>query len=137
MLEVGLVPDFAPSPQDPREKETAAMLFGVPGAAAHTEVSYKEYQAAYKTYSQQHPDSTLPPHGSPPPSDLRTPLQGLGGEGGIEGGVMVAWDSNSDCGSDVPQVEGGGGGGGGEGGEKGTGEASKGAKHREMVENEW
>lgn len=130
--------DFDPSPgASPRgcgQRGGATMLFGVPGAAVDTEVSYEEWQAAYNRHGQQERDSTplqgsTPPHGSPPlgPQAGRVPSQA---SVTMVGGVMVAWDSSSECGSsgrsDSQQ-----GGGDGEGGKE------KHLRSKEVIKNEW
>ncbi len=90
MLEEGLVADFDPGPGgSPRGRGKgggATMLFGVPGAAADTEVSYEEWQAAYNRCGGQ--ERAHPPHPQDPPAEPQASVP-------MVGGVMMAWDSSS------------------------------------------
>lgn len=89
------------SPRRYGQEHGATMLFGIPGQSTSTEVSYAEWQAAYKARAQQHDTSTT----QTAPSASNSAHDSTQVSVPMVGGVMVAWDS---CGSEnrAEEVEG-------------------------------
>ena len=140
---MGPVADFDPSvgvsPRGRGKGGGVAMLFGVPGQAANTEVSHEEWQADYERHGPWQKIDSSPPKSSAPPShqDLRQGSDSTQALAPKVEGVMMAWDnSSSECGSDGMERDSSQLGIENDGSYQGI-EKNKHSKGRDTIKNEW